>query len=160
MSGNGFPAFPDELNLDEEDRALLGTLRELVQLGDEMPPEVAQAAKGLHDWARLDAELAELIDSELELTRAEDGVLVWGTQGVEIRVEVSPAGYQRRQLCLLATENDLDAAVDLAVQTSDGSSVWVSADAFGERITRVPSGAVRVLARTPSQAVVTPWFTV
>ncbi len=160
MSGNGFPAFPDEMNLGEEDLALLTTLHELMRLGDEMPAEVAQAAKSLHDWADLDAELADLLDSELELTRDDESVLVWGVGGVQIRVEITPAGFRRRELCLLGTENDLDAAVDLAVQTADGTSVWVSADAFGERITRVPSGAVRVLARTPSQAVVTPWFTV
>lgn len=147
-------------DLGPDDAEILAILARVVDLELEMPESVAAGARALHDWARLDAVLADLVEAQT-VTR-DAGTLIWSAQGVRIQVEVEPSGYRKRRLVLVAADDtgDVDDLVDIAVQLPDGSSLWVNADAFGERITRVPSGAVRVLARTPAEAVVTPWFTV
>lgn len=155
MSESRFP-----FDLDAEDERVLAALSELMRLGDTMPQEVAEAARGLHDWARADAILAELVATERELTRDDGGVLTWATRDVEIRVEVRAAGFRRRQLTLMGTGCDGPVAVELSLQTFRGQSIPLPLDDLGEATARVPAGAVRVHARTTTTAAVTPWFTV
>lgn len=150
-----------EFRYDDEDRRLLRILARLTEREDQMPDSVVQAAKALHDWARVDAVMAQFAGPAV-VTRAEpDGHYTFSAGGVTIRVEVEPAGYRRRRLAVVAVDETTDQLADeVTVQLSNGTSVSVGADAFGERITRVPSGTVRVVAVTAGGSVVTPWFTV
>lgn len=151
----------DDLPLDEGDRRLLAVLGSVTDLEFSTPEVVLEAAKALHDWSRIDAELAEPVASVSEV-RSNYGVLEWMSSDLRIRVEIGPDAYRRRRLTVLTSRADGQGEdlADIAVQLPSGSTLWVSPDAFGERITRVPSGAVRVMARTPDLAVITPWFTI
>ncbi len=155
----------DDLPLDEGDQRLLAVLSSVTDLEFSTPEVVLEAAKALHDWSRIDAELAEPVTSVSEV-RANCGVLEWMSNDLRIRVEIGPDAYRRRRLTVLTSRADHspdgqgEDLADIAVQLPSGSTLWVGPDAFGERITRVPSGAVRVMARTPDAAVITPWFTV
>lgn len=150
-----------EIHYDEEDRRLLRILAQLAEREDQMPDSVVEAAKALHDWARVDAVTAQFAEPGA-LTRDDpDAQHTFAAGGLTIRVEVEPAGYRRRRIAVVAVdEANGQLADEVTVQLSNGTSVSVGADAFGERITRVPSGTVRVVAVTPAGAVVTPWFTV
>ena len=55
---------PDQFDLPAEDRELLARLGELTDAELSMPDSVAEAAKALHDWAGVDAILAELLTAE------------------------------------------------------------------------------------------------
>ena len=160
----------DDLPLHASDRRLLAVLADVIDLELSTPDPVLQAAKALHDWSRVDAELAEPV-AVLAEVRADYGALEWTSRDLRIRVEVEPNAYRRRRLTVMTTrtgdphDGDINSVwdedlADMAVQLAGGSTLWVSPDAFGERITRVPSGAVRVMARTPDAAVITPWFTI
>lgn len=146
--------------VDLDDRRLLDLIREVVNGEEEMPDCVADAAKALHDWVRLDATLADLAPDAV-LTRSADLALDFVGGTMRIRVEVEPAGYRRRLLTIVALDEGTAAAADdVTLQLGNGTSVTVAADAFGERTTRVPAGSIRVVALSESGAVVTPWFTV
>ncbi len=148
----------DDLEPGEGDRALLALIAQLAADEDRMPQSVADAAKALHDWVDVDARLAELAADAVP-TRA-DGTAYGFTFGsVRLRVDVEPAGYRRRRLVLIAHDDDA-AAEEISVQFPDGASLAVAPDRFGERITQVPAGSVRMVALFPSGAVATPWFTV
>jgi hypothetical protein len=49
----------DDLPLHASDRRLLAVLADVIDLELSTPDPVLQAAKSLHDWSRVDAELAE-----------------------------------------------------------------------------------------------------
>lgn len=150
----------DDLELGEGDRALLSLIAQLTTDEDRMPQSVAEAAKALHDWAGIDARLADMT-TDVVPTRGDGAAygFVFGT--VRLRAEVEPAGYRRRRLVLVAHDEDSAAAAEeISVQFPDGSTITVTPDRFGERITQVPAGSVRMVAVFPSGAVSTPWFTV
>lgn len=146
---------------DEEDRRLLRIIGTLAEREERMPESVVEAAKAMHDWARMDAAVAEFTQQAVLTRSAEDGYHTFATGGLTIRVEVEPAGYRRRRIAVVAVDEKTQQLADeVTVQLSNGTSVSVGSDAFGERITKVPSGTIRVVAVAAAGAVVTPWFTV
>ncbi|MFN8099745.1 MAG: hypothetical protein U0Q21_15820 [Dermatophilaceae bacterium] len=150
----------DDLELGEDDRALLALIAQLTVDEDRMPQSVADAAKALHDWADADARLAEMTADAVP-TRGDGAAYSFTFDSVRLRAEVEPAGYRRRRLVLVAHDEDAAAAAEeISVQFPDGATVTVAPDRFGERITQVPAGSVRMVAVFPSGAVTTPWFTV
>lgn len=146
---------------DEQDRRLLRLLATLAEREERMPESVVEAAKALHDWARVEAVLADFAEPAVMTRAGEEAQHTFSAGGLTIRVEVEPAGYRRRRLVVVAVDEETEQLADeVTIQLSNGTSVSVGSDAFGERITRVPSGTVRVVAVTAGGAVVTPWFTV
>ena len=151
---------PDDLVLGEGDRQLLALLAELTRDEDAMPQTVADAAKALHDWVGVDARLAELTEDAV-LTRGDGTSYSFAFGPLRLRAEVEPAGYRRRRLVLVAHDEEAaSAAEEISVQFPDGQTVQVPPDRFGERITQVPAGSVRMIAVFVSGAVMTPWFAV
>jgi hypothetical protein len=157
----------DELPTDDElldDDALLEALAVVVGLADEMPGSVTEAARTLHDWSRIDAELAELSAPEVAATRDGGAGLEWRGAGLTVRAEVLGGGWRRRTV-----EGDvepLDPPIGpragptvVEAQTADGSVRAVPVDEFGGFSVEVPAGTVRLVVRSGDRALVTPWFT-
>ncbi|CCI53544.1 MAG: hypothetical protein LKG20_04740 [Tetrasphaera jenkinsii] len=149
----------DEL-YGEGDRQLIAILAALVQDEESTPQAVLEAASAIHDWVDVDARLAELTADPV-LTRGDESALAFAVGSIRLRVEIEPAGYRRRRLVLVAHDEDtVEAAEVISAQFPNGQVIPVAPDRFGERITQVPAGTVRMIAVFPSGVVCSPWFTV
>jgi len=145
------------------DAELLDTLAVLVALEGEMPESVPAAAKALHDWSRVDAELAEMVELEVSATRHGAAPLAWRTARLEVQVEVSAQGWQRRRL-----EGEVEvpdpagagAVTTVDAQLNDGTIHPATVDGLGGFEVDVPAGSVRLVVRHGGHAMVTPWFPV
>lgn len=151
---------PDERELTEGERYLLAHVSDIAAGEDQTPQSVLDGAKALHDWGRVDRMLAELT-SDVVTTRGDGAAYAFTYGAVTMRAEVEPAGYRRRRLILVAHDDSVPAgAEEISVQFPDGTTLGVAADRFGEHITQVPSGSVRMIALFDSGTVTSPWFTV
>lgn len=149
---------PDQFDLPAEDRELLARLGELTDAELSMPDSVAEAAKALHDWAGVDAILAELVDEPVT-TRGDGTAFNYVAGHARVRAEIEPSGYRRRRLVISAHASGRGAE-HVQTQGGDGTVHDVAPDSFGEHVVDLPSGPVRVIAQFAATRVATPWFTI
>jgi hypothetical protein len=77
------------------DDELLGRLRVLLAEDDPVPAEVVSAARDIHSWPRIDAELARLVEDSLLSATAVRGdaarLLTFQADAVSLEIEVTEA---------------------------------------------------------------------
>lgn len=152
------------LDFTDGERVLMAHLAAILSGENAVPQHVEEAAKALHDWAIVDETLADLSAAPV-LTRGDDAAFTFDLGTVQVRAEVEPSGFRRRQLSI-----SVDDAAGLAdvkkvsLQFPDGRSQDLAPDRFGEYAASVPSGALRVIAVLGGLgrrgALHTAWFTV
>jgi hypothetical protein len=153
---------PDLLGPEDED--LLRELRAAARRFDPPPESVLEAARASFTWRTIDAELAALeFDSAVDLAatavRSGEGprLLTFAAPGLNIEVQVSPAGSRRQLVGQLVPAQP--ARIDVR---HAGGVTTVRADQLGRfDVDAISAGPVSLrchLGDAPSPPIVTEWI--
>lgn len=146
----------DELDArDADDTAMLGLLRQALEVADPVPRHVVAAARGAIAWRTVEEDLASLVfDSSTELTGVRDlssaRQLTFRSRGVEIEIMLVEAA-QRRLVGQLVPAQSATVRLEGTDEHFEQTS-----DQFGRfSFDRVHTGPVRLSVAGGSGATVT-----
>lgn len=129
--------------------------------GDETPPEVMATARSAWMWRHVDAELALLVDLELETVRSQGEMLSVAAEDVSVDIEVSSAASAGRMV-LIGQVTSPVAVLEASLELAGDPAVRVPVpldDLAGFHVeTAATAGARVVLELADGRRVVTTWL--